>query len=284
MHEPVPCPPDAPRHGRDLAHKSGQVPSVGGGSRRFDQAARRALCFPKPRSRNGELHRGGVPLGTQARELLRRPEGAFGRLEVQADLPLEEIHRHRHAFGETCPILVEDQQIINVNDASDSQLLQKPNKRAEKFSANAWGLGHTEADRRPLQALAPDGVPEATVFSLGWGESYRKVAVGEVHEHAEIQRLDGLRDRLDVLHFERPLGLELVQGTIIGAEPKPSVLLGNREYGRFKIPERLTLRPAKALRAQAFPVVGPDGLVGPQDGDPFLGRPPTRAQGTPFRI
>ncbi len=192
------------------------------------------------------------------------------------------MHRDRHAPGESYPILVEDQKIINVNDASDPQLLQEPNKRAKKFSANAWGLGHTEANRCPLQALAPHGVPETTVFPLRWGEAHREVAVGEIHEHAKIQRLDGLRDRLDVLHLERPFGLEFVQGTIIGAEPKPSVLLGDREYGRFEIPERSTLSPAKALRAQALLVVGSDGLVGPQDGDPFLGRPPTRAQGAPF--
>jgi hypothetical protein len=92
-------------------------------------------------------------------------------------------------------------------------------------------------------------VPEATVFALGWGKAHREITVGKVHEHAKIPLLDGFGDCLDVLHFEGTLGLKLVQRTVVGAEPKPSVLFGDREHGGFKVPKGFALRPAGDLRA-----------------------------------
>jgi hypothetical protein len=92
-------------------------------------------------------------------------------------------------------------------------------------------------------------VPKTTVFSLGWGEAHSEVAIGKVHEHAEIPTLDGFGDCLHVLHLEWTFGLKFVQRTIIGAEPKTSVLFGYRKDGRLEVPERFAPGSASDLRA-----------------------------------
>jgi hypothetical protein len=212
---------------------------------------------------------------TQTREPTRRPEGALRRFEVQADLLLEQVHRNRHTPRQPGTILVEDEKVVNVNDASYPQLLQKPDKGTEDLCANAWGLGHTEANRSPLQAPAVARVPEAAVFALCWRETHGKVAIGQVDQHAEITPLDGLGHRLDVLHLEWPFRLKLIQRPVIRAEAKTTILLRDREDGRFEVPERLALGPANILCAQAFGVVVADSGFGSQDRNQFLGRPPS---------
>ena len=170
-------------------------------------------------------------------------------------------------------ILVEDQEVVNVNAATNSQLLKQAHDGTEELGAHAGGFGHTKADGCPLQALARDGVQEAAVFPLRWGKAHRKIAVRKIDQHPVIPRLNGLCHRLDGLHLEGPLDLELVQRSVVGAQPKTSVLLRDRENGRFKIPERFALGPAKGLRAQAIAVVFADGLVRREDGHPLLGGP-----------
>ena len=77
---------------------------------------------------------------------------------------LQEVHGDGHAARECSAVLVEDQEIVNVNAATNPQLLKQTHDGTEELGANAGGFGHTKADGCPLQALARDGVQEATVF------------------------------------------------------------------------------------------------------------------------
>jgi hypothetical protein len=105
---------------------------------------------------------------------------------------------------------VEDKQIVNVQHAPDPQLLKETHERAQKLGANAGGLGHTEANRTPLEPAAVRRVAKTAIFPLGRVEPQRQVAIGQVDQHSEIVRLDAFRDCLDRIHTERDLDLKFV--------------------------------------------------------------------------
>ncbi len=75
---------------------------------------------------------------------------------------------------------MENQQVVNINDATNAELLQQPDERAQKLCTDARGFGHTEAHGGPLQALPPNGVPEAAVLPLGWVKTHREITIGQV--------------------------------------------------------------------------------------------------------
>ncbi len=89
----------------------------------FDQTTGGALRFPKARARDRASHGRGVPDKSQARKLPRGTEGKFGRFEVKTHLRLEKVHGDGHTSGEGRAVPVQDQQVVDVEDASDTQLL-----------------------------------------------------------------------------------------------------------------------------------------------------------------
>jgi hypothetical protein len=50
-------------------------------------------------------------------------EATLRCLQVQAHLGLKKIHGYGHAAGELGPILMEDEEVVNVEDTTDPQLL-----------------------------------------------------------------------------------------------------------------------------------------------------------------
>ena len=73
-------------------------------------------------------------------------------------------------------------------------------------------------------------MPESTIFPLRWVEPHRQVTVRQVHEHAEVARLNAVSHGLQRVHLEGDLGLKFIEGAIVRAEPEPPVLFGDHEH------------------------------------------------------
>jgi hypothetical protein len=139
---------------------------MNGLSCRLEEAAGRPLDLPQTFPRNRDCHRDSIPFETEARELPGWSERAFRSLEIKPHLALEQIHSDCHAPREPSAILMENQKIVNIDYTPYAQLLKQSHNGAEHLGTKAGGLGHTEADCRPLQALASRGMTEPAVLAL----------------------------------------------------------------------------------------------------------------------
>jgi hypothetical protein len=64
-------------------------------------------------------------------EALRGVESTFRRLNVEACLPLKEAERNRHTPGQLDPVLMQQEDVVNVDDAPNAYLLQNSQKGAQ---------------------------------------------------------------------------------------------------------------------------------------------------------
>ena len=58
-------------------------------------------------------------------------ESTFCRLNIEACLLLKEVERNRHAPGQLDPILMQQEDVVNVYDAPNAYLLQNSQKGAQ---------------------------------------------------------------------------------------------------------------------------------------------------------
>jgi hypothetical protein len=125
-------------------------------------------------------------------------------------LRLKQIHGDCHTSSERRPILMKDQQVVDVENAPNTQPFQEPHQGPQQLRADARRLGHAKTDRLPLHPPARDGVPEAAVFALGRMKTHRQVTIGQVDQHAEVVALNAVRHGLQRVHFEGHFPLKLV--------------------------------------------------------------------------
>jgi hypothetical protein len=174
---------------------------------------------------------------------------------------------------------MKDEKVVNVQHATNAQLLEEAHQGSKQFGADAGGLGHTEADCAPLEAAAVRWMAEPAIFPLGRVEAQRQIAIGQVDQHPVVILLNALSDGLQSVHLERDLDLEIVQRAVVCAEPEFAVLLRDHEDRRFKVAERTPCRVPFVLRAPAVGVVIPRVDLRRKHGDPLFLRPRSPGQG-----
>jgi hypothetical protein len=64
-------------------------------------------------------------------EALRGVESTFSRLNVEACLTLNESDRNRHTPGQLDPVLMQQEDVVNVDDAPNAYLLKNSQKGAQ---------------------------------------------------------------------------------------------------------------------------------------------------------
>jgi hypothetical protein len=62
---------------------------------------------------------------------LRGVESTFSRLNVETCLPLKEAERNRHTPGQLDPVLMQQEDVVNVDDAPNAYLLKNSQQGAQ---------------------------------------------------------------------------------------------------------------------------------------------------------
>ena len=91
---------------------------------------------------------------------------------------------------------MKDEKIVNVQDTTNAQLLEKAHKGAKELCAYAGGLGHTKAYCAPLEPTTVGRVAEPAILPLGRVETQSQVAIGQIYQHPEVVWLNALGDGL----------------------------------------------------------------------------------------
>ena len=91
---------------------------------------------------------------------------------------------------------MQEQQIVDIEDASHAQALEQAYQGAEQFGTDSGGLRHAKAHGFPLHAATRTRVPKPAIFSLRRMQPHGEVTIREVDQHTKIVSLDAVGDRL----------------------------------------------------------------------------------------
>jgi hypothetical protein len=77
--------------------------------------------------------------------------------------------------------MMKHQDIINIDDATNAQLLKHRYEGPQKFSAQSWSLRYSETDRPPLKALAGNWIAKTAIFAMRRMKAKGEVSILKVH-------------------------------------------------------------------------------------------------------